>query len=159
MQIRITKSYKKFRPEQEQKLHQTRECMVSNKMLGILFCWTHTICAHEQLYWRYLCQCQFQASMVRHAQNPSSKSNRTSRGSHGKGSGDMSYQLVPTRDTPHVSMQVSGSSRGRSHGEKRRRSHEEQSAKWSTLLKDFTQETTLHGIRYATARSRFVLRR
>ncbi len=69
-----------------------------------------------------------------------------------------SYQMVPTKETPPaVSMQVS--ERRRSRAERRARSAEDHSAPWSTLLKDFTQETTLHGLRYATAPTRFMLRR
>ena len=54
-------------------------------------------------------------------------------------------------------MQVSGGKK--SQTEKKTRNSEEESPPWGTLLKEFTQETTLHGIRYATADARFILRR
>ena len=69
----------------------------------------------------------------------------------------VSYHLVPTKDSKHISMQVSG--RNKSHTEKKASSPEVESPPWGTLLKEFTQETTLHGIRYATAHTRFILRR
>ena len=53
----------------------------------------------------------------------------------------VSYHLVPTKDSKHISMQVSG--RNKSHTEKKARSPEEESPPWGTLLKEFTQETTL----------------
>ena len=104
--------------------------------------------------------------MVRHESN---KSGKQSSNRHKKSGGTgrihtykrtpntVSYHLVPTKDSSSVSMQVSG--RSKSHTVKRAKTPEEESAPWGTLLKDFTQETTLHGIRYVTARTRFVLRR
>ena len=43
--------------------------------------------------------------------------------------------------------------------EEEKQSKEEKPKQWVELMKEFTQETTLHGIRYTTADTKFLTRR